>query len=223
MKNKKTAIVILSGGVDSTTLLYDMKKKLDKVYAITFDYRQKHRREIECAKMTCAKLGVEHLVVDVSALNILAPSALTRDNITVPLGHYTAPSMKQTVVPNRNMVMIALATSYAISKKARYVCYGAHTGDSTIYPDCRSEFVSAMGAAILEADWHQVELLAPYLYYNKEDIVKAGRKLGVDYSLTWSCYKGGMIACGKCGTCIERLEAFRANGIEDPIEYENKR
>lgn len=215
---KDKAVVILSGGMDSTTLLYDVMREYD-VFALSFNYNQKHKRELEMAKATCEKLGVEHKVVDLSVLNQLAPSALTRDDWDIPEGHYADKNMKQTVVPNRNMVMLSLATSYAISKDAKKLFYGAHAGDHDIYPDCRKEFIDKMREVIKVCDWKEVELEAPYWDIDKGDVAIKGKELNVDYSLTHTCYKGGEKACGKCGACVERREAFEKAGIEDPITY----
>jgi 7-cyano-7-deazaguanine synthase len=218
-ENKK-AVVVLSGGMDSTTLLYDVVAQGYETYAISFDYNQKHNKELGLAKQTCEKLGVNHRIVDLSVLNQVAPSALTRDNWEVPEGHYEAENMKETVVPNRNMVLISLASAYAMGLKAAKVFYGAHGGDHAIYPDCRPEFAEKLAEVIKIADWNVTELEAPYLKMDKGDIVTKGKELNVDYSLTWTCYKGKEKACGKCGSCQERLEAFKKAGIDDPIEYE---
>ncbi len=214
------AVLILSGGLDSTTLMYDLLNKGIEVHAISFFYGQKHSKELECAHIMCDKLNVPHKIIDLEVLNEVAPSALTRSEIEVPEGQYDSDNMKATAVPNRNMVMLALATSYAISIGANYVAYGAHAGDHTIYPDCRPKFVKHMTEAIASCDWSKVELLVPYLYMTKGEIVKVGLSLDVDYSSTWTCYKGGDKACGKCGSCIERLEAFAFANAVDPIEYE---
>lgn len=214
------AVVVLSGGMDSTTLLYDVKSQGYETFAISFLYGQKHSKELESAKKTCELLEIPHKIVDISFFADLAPSALTKDSWSVPEGYYTDENMKQTVVPNRNMVFLSLATSYAISLKAQKLFYGAHAGDHPIYPDCRKEFVEAVKKAIFLCDYHTVELEAPYIDLKKEDILRIGLKLGVDYSLTWSCYKGGDKACGKCGTCTERIEAFKKVGVKDPLEYE---
>jgi len=216
----KKAVVILSGGMDSTTLLYDAKHDGYDVSAISFNYGQKHKKELNVATKTCSKLDINHKILDLSVLNLLAPSALTREDWDVPEGHYADENMKQTVVPNRNMVMLALSTSYAISKKAKYLFYGVHSGDHAIYPDCRPDFYKYMQDAIMRADWHEILLRAPYIMKDKGDIVIRGKEIGVDYSLTWTCYKGRDKACGKCGSCVERLEAFEKAGIEDPLEYE---
>lgn len=217
---KEKAVVVCSGGMDSTTLLYDVISQGYDVSVLSFDYGQKHVKELDCAKKICKMFGVSHRIVNIGALNSLAPSSLTREKLSVPEGRYDDESMKQTVVPNRNMVMLALATSYAISWGAKTIFYGAHSGDHTIYPDCRKEFVEQLGKAIQLCDWNKVELVAPYLGIDKGDIAIKGRQLGVDYSLTWTCYKGKKRACGKCGACQERLEAFKKAGMKDPIEYE---
>lgn len=214
------AILILSGGMDSTTLLYDLINQKYDVQAITFDYNQKHKKEINCAKYICKKLNIPHKIVDVSVLNEVAPSSLTRGEWDVPEGRYDEDTMKQTVIPNRNMVLLSLATSYAIGIRVTDLFYGAHAGDHAIYPDCRSAFVNAMTQAIHLCDWHNVSLHAPYLNMTKGDIVKKGLLLGVDYAHTWTCYKGEKMACGKCGSCSERLEAFKEVGAVDPLEYE---
>ncbi|MDD1702564.1 MAG: 7-cyano-7-deazaguanine synthase QueC [Methanoregula sp.] len=216
----KKAVLVFSGGMDSTTLLYDLLGQGYNVYALTFDYHQKHRKEIRCAEKICKKLNVPQKIVDVSVLNALAPSSLTRDNWDVPEGSYTDETMKQTVVPNRNMVFLSLAASYAIGIGAGNLFYAAHAGDHAIYPDCRPVFVSAMTTALHLCDWHDVYLQVPYIRMSKGDIAKKGMALGVDYADTWSCYKGEEISCGKCGACTERREAFRLAGAVDPLEYQ---
>ena len=213
------SLLILSGGVDSTTLLYDLISQGYEVEAITFDYNQKHRKEIECAVKTCKKLKIPHKILDLKILSEIAPSSLTRKEIKVPEGHYTEESMKSTVVPNRNMIFLSLAAARAISKEIPHLFYAAHSGDHSIYPDCRPVFVSAMETALHLCDWTDITLHAPYLHLTKADIVKIGTRLGVDYSLTWTCYRGEDLACGKCGACTERLEAFSEAGVQDPVEY----
>ena len=216
------AVIILSGGVDSTTLLYEILDQGYDVHTLSVNYNQRHVKELEFAQKTCRKLNVPHKVIDLSVLGreLLHNSALTSEDIEVPEGHYKEENMKLTVVPNRNMILLSLAAGYAISIGAEKVFYGAHLGDHVIYPDCRKVFVDAMRHAISLADWRPVELEAPYLNLDKKDIIVRGKKLGVDYSLTWTCYKGGNRACGKCGACRERLEAFGGAKIADPIEYD---
>jgi len=214
------AVILLSGGIDSTTLLYDLVSQGYKVFPISFYYGQKHDIEVANALATCTKLKLSCEVIKLEALRAVAPSALTRSDREVPNGHYTDEVMKKTVVPNRNMVLISLATSYAIGIGAAAVFYAAHGGDHAIYPDCRPEFLIALNKAIKLCDYERICLEAPYMYWRKADIVKRGIELGVDYSLTWSCYKGRHYPCGTCGTCVERLEAFELAGIKDPLEYQ---
>jgi len=223
MKEKPKAVIILSGGVDSTTLLYDLKDKdYYDLYPIIFDYGQKHHREIEAAVSTLRKLKIPPKIANLRLLGELAPSALTRDSIAVPEGHYEEESMKQTVVPNRNMVFLSLAISYAIGLKAEIVFYGAHCGDHCTYPDTRLEFVKAMQEVARLCDWNRMQIDAPYLLMDKAEIIKRGLELKVDYSKTVTCYCGREKACGKCGSCSERLQAFAKNKVIDPIEYDSK-
>jgi len=217
---EKRAVVILSGGMDSTTLLHDVVRQGYDTHALTFDYNQKHRREIACAESATRRLGVPHRVVDLSVLHELAPSCLTRDEQAVPAGHYAEESMKQTVVPNRNMVFLSLAGAYAIGIGARHLFYAAHSGDHAIYPDCRPVFTSAMETALHLCDWSDLILHAPYVYLTKADIVRKGLALGVDFGDTWTCYRGEKLPCGVCGSCTERREAFQLAGSEDPLRYE---
>jgi len=214
------SVIIVSGGMDSVTLLHDIHSQGEELFALSFDYNQRHKKELEYAKWNCEKLGIPHKIISLSVLNDVAPSALTRPETPVPEGQYDGENMKQTVVPNRNMIMLSLAAAYAIGIGATRLYYGAHSGDHIIYPDCRPEFVEAINHALSLCDWNQVELKVPYLHGNKETILKRGFELGVDYSKTWTCYNGREKACGKCGSCDERLTAFRAIGKEDPVEYE---
>ena len=216
----KKAVVILSGGMDSTTLLYDISNQGYDIEAISFNYNQKHQKELICATATCKKLGIKHKIIDLRILGQLAPSALTREDVKIPEGSYTDNSMKLTVVPNRNMVMLSLAASYALGSGITDIFYGAHAGDHAIYPDCRIEFVEAMKKVFKLCDWKKINLNAPYLKIDKAEIARIGKKLNVDYGVTWTCYKGGKKACGKCGSCTERLEAFAKAGMKDPVQYE---
>lgn len=213
-------VLILSGGMDSTVLLYDHVAKGDDVRAIGVDYGQRHSRELLFASANCAKLGVPFQVVDISSVAALLPgSSQTDRTVDVPLGHYAEDNMKKTVVPNRNMIMLSIAMGHAIAHKFDAVSYAAHAGDHTIYPDCRPEFAYALGKAALLADWHQVSLQRPFINLTKADIVERGSRLGVDFAFTWSCYKGEEVHCGRCGTCIERREAFYLAGVKDPTVY----
>lgn len=215
-------VVIYSGGMDSFTVLNRALKDGKTVYALSFDYGQKHVKELECAATVCKSLNVEHKIIDISAINeLLAGSSLT-DDIDIPEGHYEADNMKSTVVPNRNMILISLAVGYAVSVKASQVYYGAHSGDHAIYPDCRPEFVMKMNDVCQIANYDAVEIFSPYLHDSKTDILTDGIKMGLDYSQTWTCYNGREKACGKCGACQERLEAFRDNKAIDPLPYESE-
>jgi len=214
------SLLIYSGGLDSTVLLRQLLAAGDEVLTLTVDYGQRHRRELVHAERIAKLYGVEWRLADLRSITpLLAGSSQTSADIAVPHGHYAEESMKQTVVPNRNMIMIAVAGGWAISEKCDRVAYAAHTGDHVIYPDCRPEFAAALGQALQLADWHPVELYCPFIGLTKGQIVAQGAELGVDFSLTWSCYEGGEIHCGECGTCFERREAFAAAGVPDPTEY----
>lgn len=217
---KIKGVVVLSGGLDSTTTLYYAKQDMDEVYAISFDYGQRHNKELLAAKATCKKLKIQHKVINIKDIKrVLKGSALT-DNISVPEGHYEDENMKQTVVPSRNLIFASIASAYAISVGARYLYLGVHGGDHAIYPDCRPEFIEALNIILKIANYTQVVVRAPFITSSKADIVKEGIELGVDFKLTWTCYKGKEKACGKCGSCRERLEAFNINKRMDPLVYE---
>ena len=211
-----SAVVLLSGGLDSTTALYYARQQCDRVVALSVNYGQRHAKELQFAGMTCHHLNVDHRIVDVP-IGFGRSSLL--NEMDVPEGHYAEESMKQTVVPNRNMVMIALAGSLAESLGFNRVYVAVHAGDHYIYPDCRQSFVSPMREALKAATEGRVFLMTPFITMTKTEIVKLGSDLGVDYSLTWSCYKGGEEHCSKCGTCVERIEAFREAGVLDPTVY----
>lgn len=213
-------VVIYSGGMDSFTVLNRAIADDFEVYPLSFDYGQRHKKELDYAARVCTKLGVPHKIVDISAINQLIGGSSLTSEIDVPEGHYAEESMKQTVVPNRNMILLSLAIGYAVSLEANKVYYGAHSGDHAIYPDCRPEFVERMNDVSLIANYEAVEIYSPYLNVSKIEILTDGLSLGLDYADTWTCYNGREKACGKCGACQERLEAFEKNGIEDPMEYE---
>lgn len=218
---KPRAVVIMSGGLDSTTLLYYAKRYFEP-YVLSFDYGQRHAKELNCAARICADLEVEHEIVDVTALRTLLSSSLTFRS-EVPEGHYSEGSMKATIVPNRNAIMLSIAYGYAISIGAQKIYCGAHAGDHAIYPDCRTEFFTALGEAFqIGNDWNKrIPLETPFITNSKAEIVLFGQSFGVPFAKTWSCYKGGEVHCGKCGTCVERLEAFANAGIPDPTVYED--
>ncbi len=215
------AVAILSGGLDSTTSLYTaLAEGHEVVEAISFNYGQKHVRELDKAADTCRRLGITHQIIDISNLMGLLRSALTNKDIEVPEGHYAEENMKATVVPNRNMIMISIAAGRAISLDAEILVLGVHQGDHTIYPDCRPEFIAAMDQALDIGNWETISLYTPFLDSDKTAVVKAGLELNVPFMDTWTCYKGLEKACGKCGSCVERREAFELNGAKDPLEYE---
>lgn len=218
---KKKIVVICSGGMDSVTLLHDLQnnQEYEIVGALTFDYGQRHVKEIEYAKKNCKKFHLDWHKVDLTNLQSLLVSSLT-GNSDIPEGHYADDNMKSTVVPSRNLIMLAIASGYAVSKGAQYIAYGAHAGDHTIYPDCRPEFIEKLNEVTKISNFEPVEILVPYRDITKVEILEKGIKLGVNYKDTWTCYKGKLLACGKCGSCQERLEAFEKNGIKDPLEYE---
>ncbi|KRT64847.1 MAG: protein, queuosine biosynthesis protein QueC [Candidatus Dadabacteria bacterium CSP1-2] len=219
------AVVIASGGVDSSTLLYKTVNDNYETYALTFIYGQKHRREIESAKKICEGLKVHHKVIDLSVLkDVLSGSALTDSGVEIPEVPETAEyyeTLRATIVPNRNSIFLSIAIGYAVSIKANYIFFGAHHSDRGVYPDCRQEFVEAFEyAERLANDSTHLVISAPFVRMNKSEIVKLGAELGVPYKETWSCYKGGRIHCGVCSSCRERKRAFQEAGVVDPTEYE---
>jgi 7-cyano-7-deazaguanine synthase len=216
----KKTILIYSGGVDSTTLLYFLLSQGHEVNALGVNYGQRHLKELDAAQEICASLGIDFRVADLSSLKpLLTGSALTSEQITVPKGHYASDSMKITVVPNRNMLMLAVAIAWAISSRYDSVAYAAHAGDHAIYPDCRPEFVRALEEAARLCHYDPIEILTPFIHKTKAEIVKIGHDLKVPFHLTWSCYCGQEIHCGKCGTCTERAEAFMLAHVPDPTRY----
>lgn len=214
-------VVIYSGGMDSFTVLNEAVRTGKRVYAVSFNYGQKHAKELHYAQKVCDELAIPHKVVDITAIHQLLLGSSLTDDIEIPDGHYAEESMKSTMVPNRNMIMLSLAIGYAVSIGADSVFYGAHSGDHAIYPDCRPEFVLKMAEVSKIANYEPVDIVAPFLDQSKIDILRRGLALGLDYSKTWTCYKGREKACGKCGACQERLEAFAENGVVDPLAYEH--
>jgi len=215
-------VVVLSGGMDSAVLLYAALQEFEPpVLTVTFDYGQRHRKEIHCAVTLASGRSVENVRVDLSraGAQVMGGSSQTDPNVPVPHGHYEDESMKQTVVPNRNAIMLSLAMGLAISRGINTVAYGAHSGDHAIYPDCRPEFVKAMQQVGACCHYTQVCIWTPFMADDKAGICQAGIEMGVPFEKTWTCYEGGDVACGKCGSCQERLEAFKVNGVEDPIPY----
>jgi len=213
-------VVLLSGGMDSTVLAYYLKSRGDELRAISFDYGQRHARELACARDQASLLGIPYCRVDLHSLaQVLPGSSQTDRSIEVPTGHYTQENMKATVVPNRNMILLAVAIGHAIAYGCDSVAYAAHAGDHAIYPDCRPVFADAMQAAALLCDYKMIELERPFIFKTKADIVTIGCKLEVNFERTWSCYAGEDRHCGQCGTCVERREAFFLAGVPDPTVY----
>ncbi len=213
-------ILSYSGGLDSTVLLWYLLAEGHEIRCLGVNYGQRHKKELEAARALCSLRGIEYEVADLSSLQkMFAGSSQTSKEIEVPEGHYAEESMKLTVVPNRNMVLLSLATSWAVATKSDRVAYAAHHGDHAIYPDCRSEFAEAMNTAITLCDWHPVQLWRPFIDNTKASLVSWGDRLGVPFEKTWSCYKGQEFHCGKCGTCTERREAFQLTGVKDPTQY----
>ena len=214
------AVVIYSGGMDSFTVLNKAVFEGLEVYALTFDYGQKHVKEVDFARNVCSAMGITHKIIDITAINELISGSSLTSNIEVPEGHYADENMKSTVVPNRNMILLSLAVGYATSIKTSKVYFGAHGGDHHVYPDCRPDFVKKMNDVCAVANYDFVEVVTPYLTSNKTEILRDGLKMNLDYSLTWTCYNGREKACGRCGSCVERLEAFEENQAKDPLAYE---
>ena len=218
---KKDAVIILSGGMDSVTMLYDYQERI--AVAISFDYGSNHNaKEIPFAQLHCRRLGIEHLVIPLEFIHRYFDSSLLQGAEAIPEGHYAADNMKSTVVPFRNAIMLSVAVGLAESRHLNYVMMANHGGDHTIYPDCRPEFVKAFSDASVAGTYEKVEVWAPYTTLTKVDIAKRGKELGIDYSETWSCYKGGDVHCGRCGTCMERKEALEQAGIADHTAYEHQ-
>ena len=218
-------LVICSGGLDSVTLAHKTAAEHELLALLSFDYGQRHKKELGFAAGCAARLATEHLVLDISPIGaLLAGSALTEGGIAVPDGHYAEETMKITVVPNRNAIMLAIAYGIATARGAEAVGAAVHGGDHFIYPDCRPSFIEAfqlMQRHALE-DLATIDLYTPFLNSSKAGIVAEGARLGVDFAETWSCYKGGERHCGRCGTCVERREAFALAGLADPTAYEDE-
>ena len=215
----KNSVIIVSGGMDSITLLYDHKDEI--ALGISFDYGSNHNaREIPFAKMHCERLGIKHITINLDFMHQYFKSSLLDGAEAIPEGHYADENMKSTVVPFRNGIMLSIAIGIAESNNLDQVFIANHGGDHTIYPDCRPEFISAIDAAATAGTYNNVKVVAPYTKITKSDIARIGKKLGIDYTETWSCYKGGEVHCGKCGTCVERKEALAEAGIEDKTMYE---
>jgi len=215
-------VVLCSGGMDSVTALYWAQREHAVAAVVSFDYDSKHNhREIPFAHEHAAKFGLRHEVVALEFVGRLFSSTLLKGGAVVPDGHYEADTMRQTVVPFRNAIMLSIAAGLAESIGAEGLVIAAHGGDHAIYPDCREEFMLAFAEAMRTGTYAGIKLLRPFIAMNKAQIAAEGSRLGIDFARTWSCYKGGAVHCGKCGTCVERREAFALAALPDPTAYES--
>jgi 7-cyano-7-deazaguanine synthase len=219
-KPSMKAVVLLSGGMDSVTALYAAAKDHEVVAALSFDYGSKHNhRELPMAQWHAANLGTTHTIIDLAFVAKHFASGLLQGGGEIPRGHYEELTMKQTVVPFRNGIMLSVAAGFAESCGAEALVIAAHAGDHAIYPDCRETFMRPMEEAIEQGTYARIRVLRPFIAMDKAGIAAKGAELGVDFSRTWSCYVGGEVHCGECGTCVERREAFLLAGVPDPTTY----
>lgn len=221
----RTAVTVLSGGMDSTTLAYLLAADGWRLHLLSYDYGQRHSRELLSAARIADRLGARHDVVDLRSVGaLLSGSALTDDEVPVPDGHYTDESMRSTVVANRNAIFASIAVGVAVAGSAEAIALGIHAGDHAVYPDCRPEFVESLQALAKVANdgfiADEFAVLTPLVHWSKAEIVRRGAELDVPFADTWSCYRGGERHCGRCGTCVERREAFELAGVKDPTAYE---
>ena len=213
-------VVLLSGGMDSVSALYEAHSQYEVLGALSFHYGSKHNdSEIPFAAFHSEKLGVPHRLISLGFIGETFKSDLLQSGGEVPKGHYTAENLKSTVVPFRNGIMLSIAAGFAESFGAEGIVIAAHSGDHAIYPDCREDFMESMAAAIRLGTDAGIKVISPFITMTKAEIAKRGAELGVDFLKTWSCYKGGEIHCGECGTCVERREAFQLAGLQDPTAY----
>ncbi len=220
MSAEERAIVLLSGGVDSVTALYDACERCRVVACLSFHYRSKHNdRELPFARYHSEQLGIDHRFVGLDFVGEHFKSALLKSGGDLPKSTYDIESMRSTVVPFRNAIMLSIATGLAASLGAHSVVIGAHAGDHAVYPDCRPEFMRAMAEAMQAGTYEKIDLQRPFIDFSKAQIVARGYELGVNFRQTWSCYEGGDVHCGVCGTCRERIAAFKSAGLGDPTEY----
>jgi 7-cyano-7-deazaguanine synthase len=214
-------LVLLSGGIDSTTAMAYAHHRHSLAAAISVDYGQRHRRELDAAADVARHYGATWYLLDLTSWGEALPgSALTDRDVPVPHGHYAAPMMRATIVPNRNATFLMAAVGVAIAHGYDRVLTAIHAGDHAIYPDCRPEFIDAMNTAVAIGTETKVQIVAPFSWLTKTAVVAFGDGLDAPYHLTWSCYEGGDVHCGRCGTCTERIEAFRDAGVADPTVYD---
>lgn len=218
MKTEKDSVIVLSGGMDSVTLLHQYAERI--ALAVTFDYGSNHNaREIECARRHAELLGIPHIVIPLSFMKTYFKSSLLSGADSIPEGGYADENMKSTVVPFRNGIMLSIACGLAESNSLKFVMIANHGGDHAIYPDCRPEFINAMSDAMAFGTYPGIRIFAPFTSLTKGEIALIGKELGIDYSTTYSCYKGGERHCGVCGTCTERREALAFACIDDQTDY----
>ncbi len=216
----KRAIVLLSGGMDSVAALYEARQVYGVAACLSFDYGAKHNaRELPFARHQAERLGIPHVIIPLGFIAQHFSSDLLLTGGEIPKGHYEQDSMKKTVVPFRNGIMLSIAAGIAETRHAEAIVIGAHSGDHAIYPDCRETFMAAMSEAVRLGTYADIEIVRPFIALTKAQIVMRGQELGVDFSQTWSCYVGGETHCGLCGTCVERREAFQLAEIPDPTAY----
>ena len=214
----KDSVIIVSGGMDSITMLHEYRERIS--LAISYDYGSNHnKKEIPFAEEHCKELGIEHITIDLAFIHQYFKSSLLEGADAIPDGDYDDKNMKSTSVPFRNGIMLSIAIGIAESRQLNNVMIANHHGDHAIYPDCRPEFIDAIAQVAKYGTYSGVNILAPYTNITKADIARHGKKLCIDYTHTWSCYKGGATHCGKCGTCVERKEALKDAGIDDKTIY----
>lgn len=215
----KPGLIVLSGGMDSTTLLYEYRERIG--LALSFDYGSKHAaRELPMARLHCERLSIPHIEIPLAFINEYFRSDLLRSGGTIATGAYSPENIRSTVVPFRNGIMLSIAAGIAESRDLTEIYIANHFGDHALYPDCRSSFIEPMTAAIAAGTSPSVAIRAPYTHLSKGEIAAIGHRLGLNYAETWSCYEGRSLHCGRCSTCIERIEAMAYAGIADPTEYE---
>ena len=218
--NKQKVIVLLSGGMDSVCALYYSAEKYEVVTALSFNYGSKHNhKELPYAAFHCKKLNIPHLVMNVDFIDKYFESNLLKSGEKIPKGQFSTENMKKTIVPFRNGIMLSIAAGFAECKGVEGIVIAAHSGEYSIYPDCREKFLKAMSAAVSSGSYTGIRIIRPFVFMTKDQIARKGRELGVDFSKTWSCYEGLDRHCGECGTCIERKGAFYSAGIADPTDY----
>lgn len=211
--------MVLSGGMDSVTMLHEFHERI--ALAVTFDYGSNHgAREMKMARLHCQRLGIPHKVISLPFIHEMFHSSLLEGADAIPEGHYADENMRSTVVPFRNGIMLAVCAGLAEDSGLAHVMLANHAGDHSIYPDCRPEFVEAMSKAVQSGTYTKTDVWAPYTLLTKADIARRGAAMGIDYAETWSCYKGGDVHCGRCGTCVERREALAEAGVKDTTVYE---